>query len=123
VLLDNRDVLGQAVEISGPAALKVILKADGGAVRGIVEKGVGAWLVLLADATPASRLGFSAQSDSDGSFLIRNVPPGDYTIVALEKIDMMSYSDFTSAIMANGTRVKVEAGSSESVELRMAHQP
>ncbi len=57
VMLDNRDVLGQVVELSGPASLKMIYKTGGGSVRGTVEKGAGAMVVLMADAMPQSRSG------------------------------------------------------------------
>ncbi len=119
-MLDNRDVLGQVVELSGPASVKMIYKTGGGSVRGTVERGAGAMVVLMADATPASRIGIGVECDADGTFSIRDVPPGEYTAVAFQEFNLVASPEFASLLAASGKRVKVEAGSAAQADLRMA---
>jgi hypothetical protein len=83
-MLDGRDVLGQAVELSSPTAVKLVFKKDGGTLRGTVEKGGGSTVVLMADPTAYARFGLTARCDADGNFSIPDVPPGNYTAVAFQ---------------------------------------
>jgi len=121
-MLGNRDVLGQVVELIGPASLKMIYKTGGGTVRGTVEKGANAVVVLMADQTLEARLGYSGRCDANGTFSIPDLPPGEYTAVAVEG----PYAgdplrpEFMSALARDGKRVKVEAGVTVQVELRVA---
>lgn len=119
-MLDGRDALWQVVELSGPTALKMVYKADGGSVRGKVEKGGGATVVLLADPTIAARFGLSAKCDDDGNFTIVDVPPGSYTVAAFQNVAVNDSggTEFLNRVDAKGERVKVEAGSAAMVELR-----
>jgi hypothetical protein len=118
-MLDNRDVLGQVVEISGPASLKMVYKTGGGSVRGTVDKGAGAMVVLMADETPASRIGIGVQCDADGGFSIPDVPPGEYTAVAFQEFNLVASPEFLNLLAASGKRIKVEAGAAAQVDLRV----
>ncbi len=121
-LLDGRNVLGQAVELAGPTEVKLILKKDGGTLRGVVEKGGGSTVVLVADPTSYARFGFSAHCDADGNFSIRDVPPGNYTAVAFrdnEVVFLASWDQLNRIDSALGERVKIEAGASETVALKV----
>jgi hypothetical protein len=121
VLLDNRDVLGQVAEISAGDSLKLIFKTGGATVRGTVENGADAMLWLLADPGASGRLGYAAQCDANGAFVIRDVPPGEYTAVAMQRpLPGPTSPEFLSLLAANGKRVRVEAGSSAQIDLRVA---
>jgi hypothetical protein len=123
VLLDNRDVLGQVTEISAGDSLKLIFKTDGGTVRGTVENGADTMVWLMADPTASGRLGYGAQCDGGGAFLIRDVPPGEYTAVAMRRpLPGPTSPEFLGLLAANGKRVRVEAGSSAQLDLRVARQ-
>lgn len=122
VIVDGHDVLGQAVELDGPTAVKAILKNDGGSVRGTVEKGGGATVVLIADPTAYARFGMTARCDGEGNFTIADVPPGNYTAVAFQVADVLYLppSDQLNRIdSARGERVKIEPGGSETVTLKV----
>lgn len=119
-MLDNRDVLGQVFEISGPASLKMIYKTGGGTVSGTVEKGAYALVLLMADATPTTRLGVSAWCDPSGGFSIPDVPPGSYTILAVPDFSTGASLKFPSLLAANGKSVRVEAGSTVQVDLKVS---
>jgi hypothetical protein len=123
-LLDNRDVLGQVTDLSAGDSLKMIFKTGGGAVRGMVEQGAdAAVVVLMADPSASGRMGYSGRCDANGAFVVRDVPPGDYTAVALPNNlgDPLS-AEFAAMLVANGKRVRVEAGSSAQIDLRLARQ-
>jgi len=123
VLLDNRDVLGQVAEISAGDSLKLIFKTDGSTVRGTVENGADTMMWLMADPTASGRLGYGAQCDGGGAFVIRDVPPGEYTAVAMRRpLPGPTSPEFLSLLAANGKRVRVEAGSSAQLDLRVARQ-
>jgi Carboxypeptidase regulatory-like domain len=122
-MLDGRDVLGQAIDVSGPASLKMIYKTGGGSVRGTVEHGAYAIVVLMADATPAARLGISAQCDASGQFLIPDVPPGAYTVIAVQDFyGLVERPEFSGVLASSGKRVKVEAGATAQVDLKAVRQ-
>jgi hypothetical protein len=69
--------------------LVVMVSADGMRVEGFArrnEKGVAGVMVLLVPKDPAAfpDLVRRDQSDSDGSFAVRDAAPGQYTVVAIE---------------------------------------
>lgn len=121
-LLDGRDVLGQVVELSGPASLKMIYKSGGGSFHGMVEKGPNSMVLLMADPSLDAVTGFSARCDSSGAFSLPDLPPGSYTAVALaagSRIDPLTPA-FTAALARDGKRVKIETGTAAQVDLRLA---
>lgn len=84
-------VSGRTVEISGadPVALQIVLSHGVAQVTGPAlhdGKPVSGVLVLLVPPDPTNnQLLFRAdQSDSDGTFTLRSVVPGQYTLVAID---------------------------------------
>jgi Carboxypeptidase regulatory-like domain len=122
VMLGNRDVLGQVVEITGPEPLRTIYKTGGGSVQGTVENCADATVAVMADATLTSRLGFSARCDANGRFAIADVPPGEYTAVAFAELNLLFSPGFPEVLASSGKRVKVEAGAAAQVELQVVRQ-
>ncbi len=121
VLLNDRDVLGQVADLAAGDSLKLIYKKDGGNVRGIVDKGGDATnVILMADPTPTARIGYSARCDANGAFAARDVPPGEYTAVAVEGSpgDPLG-PDFATILAANGKRIRVEPGAAVQLDLRV----
>lgn len=122
-MLDNRDVLGQVVEISGPTSLKLFYKSGGGSVRGTVEKGANARVVLMAEDTPTGLFGFSAWCDDNGAFSIADVPPGRYTALAVPELNFVVAPEFPNVLASSGKRIEVEAGATAQVEIKLTRQP
>lgn len=116
-MLDNHDVLGQVVELSGPTSLRMIYKPGGISVRGTVENGAYRNVTLVADGPSFPKIAFGAQCDGDGRFNILDVPPGEY--MAIAGIGGTSDSEILALLAAGGKRVKVEAGGSLQLELRV----
>jgi hypothetical protein len=82
---------GQTVEIKGaPAKLEIGLGHVSGKISGVALRdgrpAAGATIVLVPADAPHNQPGFrSDQSDSDGTFTLLDVLPGDYTLVAIDK--------------------------------------
>jgi hypothetical protein len=98
----------------------MVYKTGGGTVSGTVEKSAYALVLLMADATPTTRLGVSAWCDPNGGFSIPDVPPGSYTILAVPDFSTGASLEFPSLIAANGKRVRVEAGTTVQVDLKVS---
>jgi hypothetical protein len=119
-MLDGRNVLGQAVELSGPTSVTLIFKKDGGTLRGTVEKGGGSTVVLMAEPTAYARFGLTAYCDPNGNFSIRDVPPGSYTAVAFRDEQVLYKRDLLIRIdSAHGELVTIDAGASQTVALKV----
>jgi Carboxypeptidase regulatory-like domain len=112
--LDGRDVLDQDVELSGPGLLRVVLRKDGGSVRGRVADGSGATVWLMG----ASGRLFSVACTYDGEFTIGDVPPGEYLAAANSGHLFLGAVDIAVDIKASGERVKVEAGATATLALK-----
>jgi len=72
-----------------PVMLAVTVSESATRINGFARKNgkgkAGAMVVLVpADLTAIASLSRRDQSDSDGSFSLRNVAPGRYTVVAIE---------------------------------------
>lgn len=63
--------------------------------------------------------------DQDGRFKISGLPPGDYYIVALDKIDPNQFSDpeFLDAIRIKATSLSIHEGETKTVDLKLATTP
>jgi protocatechuate 3,4-dioxygenase beta subunit len=121
-LLGNRDVLGQVTDVARGDTVQLVFRKDGGSVRGTVEPGGEARVVLMADPGASGRLGYSALSDASGAFTIADVPPGEYTALAGLPLPDFASAEFATMLKASGKRVHVEAGATAQVELRLAGQ-
>ncbi len=91
--------LGSSLKVRG-SSQSIVVTASEGATRlqGFAKKGdkgvAGAMIVLVPRDLAAYRsLVRRDQSDSDGSFALRDVVPGQYTIVALEDAWELNWSD------------------------------
>jgi len=122
MLLNDRDVLGQVADLAEGDSLKMIYRRDGGSVRGTVEKADDSTaVILMADPTPTARIGYSIRCDSTGAFTATDVPPGEYTAVAVRESPQNPLGpDFSTILTANGKRIRVEPGANLQVDLRSA---
>jgi len=122
VLLNDRDVMGQVADLAAGHSLKLVYKKDGGSVRGTVEKADDATtVILMADPTPTARIGYSARCDSSGAFNARDLPPGEYTAVAVQELSRNPFGpEFLAMLAANGKRIRLEPGATVQTDLRIA---
>jgi hypothetical protein len=128
MLLGGREVLGQEVDLTpGSPPLRVVYHTSASGVRGTVENGEGATVVLFWQASPQSASGLSfmrtVKCGSGGAFDMGGVPPGDYYAVAFDRFDPMQATSPANVIGSSAVPVRVEEGAATSVELHVIHWP
>jgi protocatechuate 3,4-dioxygenase beta subunit len=117
---------GHTVEIAAGSTIEgeVTLVGGSGRVQGVAKsngKGVAGAMVVLVPADPEanSELFRRDQSDSDGSFSLGTIIPGQYTIVAIENgwdLDW-SKSGVIAHYLPKGHKVTVGAAAQATVDL------
>ena len=125
VFLGESEVTGQTFSlIAGGPRLRIVARTRSGTVRGTVEKGGGATVVLIPQRIEGVALGQTVVCGAGGSFELSAVSPGDYTIAAFDRMDGRSPSAMLLDLVAvRGTSVKVEEGSAANVILSVIAVP
>jgi hypothetical protein len=125
IFLGDYEATGQTFSVAaGGPRLRIVLKTWSGTVRGTVEKGEGATVVLVPQRVEEVALGQSVVCGADGSFELSDVSPGDYYIAAFEHFDFLSPSAaMLSLVPSRGKSVKVEEGSAANVMLSVIATP
>jgi hypothetical protein len=120
VLLGERDVLGEEVELAeGALPVRIVYKADGGRVAGTVEKG-GFAKVVLASRNPGLRNTWEvARCDAEGRFEIGDLRPGEYLAVALRHAAISEDPLWMATLEQRAASVHVEANQTATVTLRV----
>jgi len=120
--------------VSGPATLDLIVSSKGGMVEGAVvekEKAVdedhpvaNATVVAVPEEKYRKLPGHYGVGNTDqhGQFTLRGLAPGNYTLYAWQDLEngVWRDPDFLRSQAANGTMVKVEEGSNQSVEMKLS---
>jgi hypothetical protein len=120
---------GQMVQIgdSGPVLLNIGATRPAGRIDGIAvedERPLSGAMVLLAPQRPDAGADSYAleQSDSDGTFALENILPGDYTLVAIKDGWGLEWTDPAALrpYLTRGQKIRIRAGSRHSVRLTAA---
>ena len=87
-----------------------------GTVRGTVENGEGATVVLVPQCNDDISVGQTMRCGAAGSFELNEVSPGDYYIAAFDHMDgLFPSAEMLSLVGTRGTAVRVEKGSAATV--------
>jgi hypothetical protein len=109
---------------AGGPPLRVVLKTWSGTVRGTVEKGDGAMVVLVPQRVDGLGTGQTVVCGAGGSFELSEVSPGDYTIAAFDHMEGLTPSAALLDLMpSRGTSVRVEERSVASITLSVISAP
>ncbi len=94
-VLDGRNVLNEVFSVSGPAALRVQLKDDGGTVTGhaltenlgqpFAGRGRAVLVPMLRQGNNPNFSFKTAPLTTQGEFILYSVPPGEYQLFAFEE--------------------------------------
>jgi len=119
ILLGDRDVLGEEVELAeGALPVRIVYKSDGGRVAGTVERGAFA-KVVLASKNPGMRGQWQvARCDTEGRFEVGNLRPGDYLVIALHHTAVTEDPLWMATLEQRAAGVHVEANQTATITLR-----
>jgi protocatechuate 3,4-dioxygenase beta subunit len=120
--LGERDITTEDFEVGpGMPSFHVLLRSNGGHVRGTVENGDGGIVVLVPRDERLRFRPFVAVSTFEGSqFDIDNVRPGDYYAFAVQgsfNADQMQDPFYAEPRLAGAPGVRVEAGGTATLTL------
>lgn len=116
--------------ISGGAAggsLNILVSPKGGRVAGTVTDGdqpvPEVTVVVIPDEKHRNNYDWyhTATTDRNGSFTIRGLDPGSYTVFAFDNIDQFSYMDpdFIRPFLDMGTPLTIDEGASQQLDLKL----
>lgn len=117
------EVHGNRVTVgSEPVLLAATLARGSGTIDGFVQRdgqGIGGVMVELVpdDPNAPAELIRRDQSDSDGSFTLRRVVPGNYTLVAIDDGWTLEWARRDALAAYLGRGVKVHIGDDEKLQL------
>jgi hypothetical protein len=126
IFLGDYEVTGQTFPVAaGGPPLRVVLKTWSGTVRGTVEKGDGATVVLVPQRVEGVAIGQTVVCGAGGSFELSDVSPGDYYIAAFDEVNVLSgpSAEMLSLMPSRGKSVTVEERSSANVMLSVTAAP
>jgi protocatechuate 3,4-dioxygenase beta subunit len=125
IWLGDREVTDQEVAMgAGSAAVRVVYRAGAGSVRGAVENGGGATVVLLPRDERLLTYQYvrSAKCDREGRYGFDGLRPGDYSLMAFPHADLNTLEDpeVVRPLAAGAVVVRVENGRVASADLRLS---
>ncbi len=125
VMLGGQDVLGRVVDLRpGSPPLKVVYQRSTTSLRGTVEKGEGATVLLWPQVAEGPIVMDAVTCGPNGNFE-GFVQPGAYYVVAVDRVDERTVADaaFLQKMMASAASVSVEEGATAVVQLPLRPWP
>jgi hypothetical protein len=123
ILLGERNVLGRDVELmEGVPPIRIVYKQDGAKVRGTVNGGAGATVVLVPELSSPDYWR-SAKCDEQGRFEIRDLRPGYYFTLAVRRPSALQDAGFVGLVERQGTRLRVDSSQVVTEDLQLTSWP
>ena len=126
IFLGDYEVTGQTFPVTaGGPPMRVILKTWSGTVRGTVEKGEGATVVLVPQQVDGVAIGQTGVCGPGGSFELSDVSPGDYYIAAFDHLEILAAPSaaMLGLMLARGKSVKIKEHEAADVMLSVIAEP
>jgi hypothetical protein len=128
VRIGEQEVMGKEVYLMpGLPPIHVTYKPNAGRVRGMVERGEGATVVLLPkeEALLDGQFIRIARCGPGGSFEAGSLRPGDYYALAFDRVefDALENPELVRALATRAASVQVRHGEVASVDLRVTPWP
>jgi hypothetical protein len=101
----------------------VVYKHNGGTVRGTVEHGAGAFVLLFPRAAGFAKTGLLAACGAGGAFSVTDIPPGDYEAIAVYIPEGERNLAAFNSVSGFGKDVRVQESTTTLVELRVSPWP
>lgn len=125
VLLAGKDVMGQVVDFEpGAGSMKVVYKRGSTSLRGSVEKGPGATVLVWPQVASGPTVMAAMTCGSNGNFE-GVVQPGEYYLLAVDRVDERTVADpaFLQKMIASAASVSVAEGATAVVQLPLTPWP
>lgn len=127
IRIADREFTDGMIEVSsGAAQLEVRLAVSEASVSGPLtgadgKPAQGAWAALIPEPRRAFRAR-AARADQMGVYRLEAVPPGEYQLFCAENLeyDRLEDEEYLKPHLAHGRRIKVEPGSKQSIDLKLA---
>ena len=123
------DVLSQPLRFSGvpSGTLEIVLSSKSGQLDGVAldarsAAASGARVVLVPDRQRSrTDLYKTTMSDSNGRFVFRNIPPGDYRVFGWESLDAYAYfdPDLLRRVESQSSPVHVAESAANSITVKI----
>jgi hypothetical protein len=125
VWLGEREVTGLVVELNAASPpIRVVMNAEAGAIGGTVDNGARAIVLVAPSDAGEQGMLLAVDCGEDGSFRIPGMPPGDYSVVAYDRVGARNGSEVSiPAILAPAARARVEEGATATVRLNVNRWP
>ena len=118
VRLNGQETADARIQVPASGAqLTLLMATDSGEISGTV-RGSGQYVTALASSSPGS-VPIPAFPGNSSNFVIRNLPPGDYQVLAWETRDaaLVEYPEFRKQFDSQAVSVTVHPKGHESVAL------
>jgi hypothetical protein len=105
--------------------MRIVYKNGAGTLRGSIEKGAAATVLLIPDESQSFEIMRSKELKAGTGFEFSNLRPGDYAVAAFDSVDpaKLARPEFVPSLAALAKRVKVEESGQAAVELPVNHWP
>jgi hypothetical protein len=126
VLLAGREALGEIVDLdAGLGPVRILYKPGAGTIRATLPQEEPATLLVLPENIEQAQVVPIAHVTAGGAAEVRNVPPGNYLVVAFDRVEPATLFEpgFLRGLLPLAARVKLEEGASVSAELRVSRWP
>jgi protocatechuate 3,4-dioxygenase beta subunit len=132
VSVAGRDVTDEAIDLKsgqGPDSVSIVLTDRSTLVTGTVRDGAGnpvQQITVIAFASdqqywhPQSRQIQAVRVDQSGVFHLRGLPPGDYSVIAVDDVEQGEWFDpaYLEAIRTGAKRLSLSDGQSATLDLK-----
>ena len=130
VLLGGTEVFGQRIGlVPGSPPVRISYRAARGSLSGTVENGASASVMLLPQQVQTIGFGRVVRCKADGAFEMAGVAPGNYYVVAIDKLDPMypqtALGDpgFLNKVVTAGVSVRVDQSATSPLRLKLIRWP
>lgn len=135
VRINNQDYFGKDFDLTNgpPGLVQIVFRTDGAGVSGSVDTSAAKdatsdWTAVLVPADPALRDGIvprSAKVNSNGSFDMTDLRPGDYLLWVFDSFESaeMDNPDFIRGIESSAVKVKATAAQTANPQVKLTPWP
>lgn len=130
VRMGAQEMAGSVIDLSGGVGgpVEIVVSAKAGQISGTVkdakqEPAANATVVLVPDSSRREQLHLYKRTaaDQNGSFTLKGLAPGEYTLFSWESIEDGAWQDPAVLLKyeSMGTKVKLEQGGAETAQVKM----